>query len=333
MAMEFARPWLLALLPLGVVPVVWRRRRWVQPFSSFLVLPEDRLSGWLDRVERALGALFVAAAVFSLAGPKSAPRAAVRWTRGAALMFVLDQSASMLGPWAGADGPAKSKLAVALQAISDFVRRRPGDVVGLMGFGRSTILYTPPTAHHGRFEQTLALVQGDLGDTIIDAALLRALDVLQEPRGGPASRAVVLLSDGAGRLLAPEAIAGRFADDDVTLYWLVVEGGVGPEPAMETLMQLLGPRGLRFSVGEVNELPQALEAIGRLERHPIRVEGLDEGRTWQQPAGMVALGALVALGVFAFGERATPGRRGPGVPAAARGTAPGGGRRLRRAGS
>lgn len=301
--MEFARPWILILLPLCVLPLVWQRRRTALRFSSFRVLPPDRLSRSLELVERALGTVFLAAAVVSMSEPRTAPQSAVRWTKGARLAFVLDQSASMFSPWSGASDQALEKLTVAKEAIRGFVRQRPGDQAALIGFGKSTILYAPPTSDHRRFLQSLWLLQADLGDTVIDAALLRALELLGEHEGGIASQAVILLSDGAGRLLRPEEIAQLFRAAGITLYWLVIEGGRGAEETMEALMNALGSRGKTFVVGEVNELPQALEAVGKLEHRLIKVEGRTDGRSWTGVARMAALGALLALGVFAFGER------------------------------
>jgi mxaC protein len=308
---EFARPWLLALAPLALVPLLWRRRRSAERFSSFLVLPGDPLSRVLALAERGLGALAVAATVLSLAEPRTPPRRAERWVYGARIVFVLDQSASMFSPWVGegrAENPA-SKLDVAKDAIRAFVRTRPGDQVALLGFGRSSILYAPLTTDDARVVRALGLVNSDLRDTVIDAALLRALELLTAGDGAsPASDAVVLLSDGAGRMLAPEEIARRFRDAGVRLYWLVVEGGAGPDPAMAAFVQALAAHGRTFVLGAVNEMDAALREIGRLERRLVRVETWTEGRSWTLTARGTALAALLLLGVFAFGERTGPDR-------------------------
>lgn len=87
--------------------------------------------------------------------------------------------------------------------------------------------------------ETLRLLQSDLHDTVIDAALLRALDLLAEQERGIGSEAVILLSDGAGRVLQPEGIAQLFRAAGVNFYWLVIEGGLTGDVAMDTLMDVL----------------------------------------------------------------------------------------------
>lgn len=306
--MEFAHPWALALLPLAVVPILWRRRRTALRFSSFRALPRDPLSRALELAERALGVVFVAAAVLGVSGPRTTPHPTERWTRGARLVFVVDQSASMFSPWSGAPEPVRTKIAVAKDAIREFVDRRRSDEVALIGFGKSTILYAPPTADRGRFLETLGLLQSDLGDTVIDNALLRALEILDDGRDGVAREAVVLLSDGAGRMREPEAIAQQFRVAGVGVYWLRIEGGAGSEEGMDTFMANLGDRGRAFVVGAVNELPEALETIGRIESRLLRAEGWTEGRTWSTALRATAVAALLLLGAFAFGEGAARGR-------------------------
>lgn len=310
--MEFAHPWALALLPLALVPILWRRRRTALRFSSFRALPPDPLSRALELAERTLGVLFVTAAALAVSGPRTTPHPTEEWTRGARLVFVVDQSASMFSPWSGAPEPATTKIAVAKEAIREFVDRRRSDEVALIGFGKATILYAPPTADRGRFLETLGLLQTDLGDTVIDNALLRALRLLDGDEDGSAREAVVLLSDGAGRMREPEAIAQEFRAAGVGVYWLRIEGGGGADEKMHAFMDILGARGRTFVVGEVNELPQALETIGRIESRLLRAEGWTEGRTWTTAFRTASLAALLLLGVFAFGDRAARERDAAG---------------------
>lgn len=301
--MEFARPWFLILLPLVALPFVWRRRSAVR-FSSFLVLPTDPLSRALELAERWLAVVFIGAIIVSLSGPQTGERAVFRWMRGARLIFVLDQSASMFSPWSGAPVQEVRKITVAREAIGQFVNQRGTDQLGLIGFGKSAILYTPPTFDHRRFLRTVGLLNTDLGDTLIDIALLRALELLDSSGEESGGQAVILLSDGVGRVQLPEEIGRRFRNAEVPLYWLVIEGGESQDERMERLMEMAGPQARTFAVGQINELPRALEAVGRLEERVIRVEQQIEEKTWSRLFRAIALGSLLALGVFVLGERA-----------------------------
>ena len=301
--MELARPWLLVLLPLCLLPLWWRRGRVAVRYSSFVVLPRDPLSRALELVERGLGATFVAATVLAASGPERAPSPEVRWSRGARLVFVLDQSASMFSPWSGSDGEGVGKLAIAKEAIRQFMGRNPGDQLALIGFGRSSILYSPLTSDHRRFGRTLELMNSDLRDTVIDVALLRALELLDGDESGVTSQAVILVSDGVGRVLRPEAIAQRFRSLGVDLYWVVIEGGRTGDEGLDRLMGALGSRGETSVVGDVNELPRALESIERLERRLVKAKSWVGARSWTRLCLWVALGALLALAAFAFGDR------------------------------
>lgn len=69
-------------------------------------------------------------------------------------------------------------------------------------------------------------------------------------------------------------------------------------------MEMAGPQARTFAVGQINELPRALEAVGRLEERVIRVEQQIEEKTWSRLFRAIALGSLLALGVFVLGERA-----------------------------
>lgn len=298
--MELLRPWALLLLPLALVPLLWRHRRSALRYSSFVVLPGDRLSLALERVERGLGVAFVVAATLGIAEPRTPVGVATGWGEGAKLIFVLDQSASMFSPWSGSR-EGVTKITAAREAIRELATRRRGDRMALIGFGKSPVVYATLAADRDRFLRALGLLHADLGDTVIDTALLRALGLLEAAGEGAGSRVVILLSDGAGRLSGPVELANRFLAAGVSLHWLVVEGGRDASEGMGTLMSVLGSQGRHFRLGEVSELPAALEAVARLESKPMRVQRTEGGRRVSGAARWLAVGCLLGLGAFAIG--------------------------------
>lgn len=287
--MELTHPHWLILLPAVFIPIL-RRRPGQTRFSSFLVLPDDRSSRILDWVERILSAIFIGLVVLGLSGPRLTGFSMTQWASGTSLIFVVDQSASMFVPWRG-HRRNPLKIDVAHRAIAAFLEAFPHGQWALVGFGRAPVVYTLRTSDPQRFLQTLSLQRGDFGDTVIDTALARALAIAD------GFQAIVLLSDGAGRMESPEALARRFREVRKRLYWLVIEGSESPEPGMERLMAVLGPWGETVRMKTIRDLHRALKTIGLRETRPMgvtRVQNIDGTRLCY----IVALGILLALGIF-----------------------------------
>jgi hypothetical protein len=287
--MELTRPYWLVLLPLALVPLLRRRSGRIR-FSSLQVVPDDPASRFLDRLERGLQALWIGLVVLGLSGPRFEGLSSVRWRRGTRLVFVVDQSASMFAPWRGRSRNPP-KLDVAHRAIASFLEAFPGGRWALIGFGRAPVVYTSGTSDPGRFLQILRLQRADFGDTVIDAAMARALVL-----GGDFS-AVVLLSDGAGRMESPEALAHRFREAQKRVYWLVIEGAEAPESGMERFMAALGPWGETLRATTVSELHRALQVIGLREMRPMPVPG-SRGMDGTRLCYAGAVGILLVLGLF-----------------------------------
>ncbi len=163
MPVEFARPWMLALL--AVLPVFW----WVHR-HSLAALPR-----WQMRASLWLRLLLATLVVFALAG--------VRWvhtTTAQAVFFVVDGSASV---------PPQQRDS-ALQFIRDAVRgMREDDMAGLIVFGSDPQIATPLTARPdvARIPPSSSPEMTDIG-----RAISLALAAFPENAG----KQIVLFSDG-----------------------------------------------------------------------------------------------------------------------------------------
>jgi len=241
-------------------------------------------------LERGLSVLWIGLVVLGLSGPQFERFSLIRWTPGTRLVFVVDQSASMFAPWRGRSRNPQ-KIDVAHQAIASFLEAFPRGRWALVGFGRAPVVYTSGTSDPKGFLQILRLQRADFGDTVIDVAMARALAIARD------FQAVVLLSDGAGRVESPEALARRFREAQKRVYWIVIEGSEAPESDMERFMAALGPWGETLRVTTVSDLRQALQAIGRREMRPMQVmeaRGVDGTRLCYTGA----VGILLVLAVF-----------------------------------
>ena len=96
-------------------------------------------------------------------------------------------------------GEGKTRLEAALAAAAGFVRARPDDRIGLVGFARYPDLVCPPTLdHEAALERLLAVrpvaADGDEDATGIGHAV--AFAVLALDRAATRGKVVVLLTDG-----------------------------------------------------------------------------------------------------------------------------------------
>jgi Ca-activated chloride channel family protein len=205
--MRFADPGFLALLlvPLGMAWRAWvaRRRPPAErigfPALSFLAgAPGARQTRW-RWVPGALHAGALALMVVALARPQRPHDVQEVRSRSRNIMVALDISSSMKAT----DFKPGNRLEVARGVLSEFARRREGDLMGLVIFAGRSFLQAPLTPDTDLLGEMLDRVDiGLLPDgTAIGTALALALGQLQELP--PAASAIVLITDGANNTGQP----------------------------------------------------------------------------------------------------------------------------------
>ncbi len=234
--------WLLALLPLALLPLwSWRRRtRAAIRFSSLSAVehaPRGRMSR-LRRVLPLLRALAVACLVLALARPVIPNESARTLVEGVAIELVVDRSDSMRALDFQRDGQPANRLDALKDVATRFIRGgdgfagRPNDLVGVVAFAGKADSMVPLTLDHDVTIDALAQIdfpdqQAEMGTAIGDAVAL-GVDKLKDAsdranKDGKArikSRVLVLLTDGesnAGELTPQEATA-LAKSTDVRLY-------------------------------------------------------------------------------------------------------------------
>lgn len=298
---QFVHPEALWLALLAVLPLI-RRPNPSFRYSHLRLLPFDRLSWALVRLERVLASVIVLVLVLALSQPYLPARAYSRWVHAAVTVIVVDQSGSMTTSLHGYGG-AKSRLDRALDAVEELVRRYPEDALGLVGFGDGALIYALPDTDHRMLRQALRGRHADMGGTIIDAALFRALQAMGD-MGMPGGRAVVLVSDGEGRVAWVQELAQRFRQTGTYLYWVQV-AGTGSLTATEqlrTLLVELGPWGQTFSADDA-ELEALFDRLARLHRAPVELAYHRKPLALFRLLLMVGLGVLLVMGLFVFDRR------------------------------
>jgi Ca-activated chloride channel family protein len=289
---RFEHPWLLlALLALPAM-VTWRwRRPQVRPaavlWGPLEGLPPPGPLTWLLLAVRLLPWIALTLALVAIARPQRGIQQSEVDSRGVDIVLAIDISRSMQA----GDMGGGTRLDVARSTARDFVRGRPHDRIGVVGFAGTAFTQCPLTLDH----ETLAeLVSGlDFGlaedGTAIGMGLATAVQRLRESR--TPSKVVVLLTDGENNRGAIDpataaelaralgvkvytVLVGRPTVEPVTVddpvlgrTTSMMPVDVDPRPLIEIATRT---RGRFFRAGDAATLGGIYGEIDRLERAPVR---------------------------------------------------------------
>ena len=292
--MAFSHPWLLWLLPLAVLPLLLQRAH-AKHYSWVDMLPADPLSDLIGLLLKVLAVLTLVFIITGLAAPHTNEQKIERIGVGAQIALVLDRSASMDDPFSGgtdADGNniiGETKSVAAARLITAFVKSRQQDMFGMITFSNSA-MYVLPLSENKK--AVIAAVQATGGNALfqtnIGSGLTSGAGLFEKiPDSG--SRALILLSDGAGRLDAntQQKIKDWFDHLHISLYWIVLRqpGGLSifdasykpPEnaalPAEIELNEYFKTLKSPFKAYEAEDpksLQLAMNDINERERKPIK---------------------------------------------------------------
>ena len=242
--MEFARPWLLALIPL-VALVLWLRLRGGGDIAAIRhpnlrLMPTDgvtlrvrlaRLLPWLSGLGLVL--LLVAAA-----GPRVAHRSEEIEGQGIDIILSLDISGSMRS----LDFQPQDRLGAAKEVIREFIDGRPHDRMGLVVFAARSFTQCPLTLDHQVLQGFLEEIEVGLIDDGTAIGLGLATAVARLKHSDSPSKTVILLTDGVNNVptLEPETAAELAKSLDVRVYSVAIgRQGLVPFPVDDPI---LGPR-------------------------------------------------------------------------------------------
>ena len=227
--MAFSHPWLLWLLPLAVLPLLLQRAH-AKHYSWVDMLPEDPLSDLIGLLLKVLAVLTLVFIITGLAAPHTNEQKIERIGVGAQIALVLDRSASMDDPFSGGTDAAgnnivgETKSVAAARLITSFVKSRQQDMFGMITFSNSA-MYVLPLSENKK--AVIAAVQATGGNALfqtnIGSGLTSGAGLFEKiPDSG--SRALILLSDGAGRLDAntQQKLKDWFDRLHISLYWIVL---------------------------------------------------------------------------------------------------------------
>lgn len=288
----FNTPWVLLLLPLAILPLVLNRAH-NQRYSWVAILPKDRLSDLIGIVLKALSVLALASIIIGIAGPHSQQQQIERIGVGAQIALVLDRSASMDDPFSGGDVSngkvGETKSVAASRLITQFINSRQNDMFGMITFSNSAMYVLPLSENK---VAVLAAVQATAGNALfqtnIGSGLTSGAGLFDKvPDSG--SRALILLSDGGGRIDADTQQKIREWLDrlHIGLYWIVLRqpGGLSifdttyvppedsalpPQIELNDFFKTLNSPFHAYEADDPKSLAAAIADINQKEKKPIR---------------------------------------------------------------
>ncbi len=313
--MSFANPLVLWLLPLALLPLLLERSH-NRSYSWVAMLPSDPLSNIIAIFLKLLAVIALTFILLGLASPQTPEQHVEKTGVGAQIALVLDRSASMDDPFSGAGiggRVGETKSAAASRLITDFIRQRENDLVGLITFSNSAMHVLPLTENR---EAVVAAVQATadnaLFQTNIGSGLTSGTSLFEKiPNSG--SRAIILISDGAGRISADvqQKVRDWLDRMDIGLYWIVLKqpGGLSifdetfvpkedeplpPVIALHEYFQTLKTPFNAYEADDPGSLAKAIADINQKEKKPIIYLEKIPGKNYTQHCFMLAA-LMIAL--------------------------------------
>ena len=230
--MNFVYPLVLILLPLSLIPFFINQSS-KNIYSWSEMLDVDLLSRIISLFYRIVSTVIILLVILTLSEPYADQKSILKKGEGAQIGLVLDRSASMDDPFVGDDNNksvGETKSAAASRLIVDFFDSRTDDMVGVITFSNSAMFILPLTNSKEAIRAAVNATAGNaLFQTNIGAGLTSSAELFTSIENS-GSRAVILLSDGAGRIDAKtrQRIKAWFDKYQIGLYWIVLSkpGGI-----------------------------------------------------------------------------------------------------------
>jgi mxaC protein len=313
--MTFSFPWVLWFLPLAFIPLIFKETS-LQYYSWNEMIPKDRLSSIIAIILKFIATLILITIIIGLSGPHSQQREIEKTGIGAQIGLVLDRSASMDDPFAGNDQSkvGEMKSAAAARLITDFVNSRKNDMMGMVSFSNSAMYVLPLTDNKNAIIAAVRATAGNaLFQTNIGSGLTTGAELFYKvPDSG--SRAVILLSDGAGRIDAAtqEKIKDWFGRLKISLYWIVLRqpGGISifntsfkardddalpPQIELNEFFKSLNSPFQAYEAEDPKTLQKAIEDINQKEKKPIKYFEKIPGQDYSTHCFVTAALLMIAL--------------------------------------
>lgn len=290
----FASPFWLLGLGFALFFVFYSERKMKKKEGAVFFPLGDLLSSiggknlWFGRVSNILSTLFVVSISLALSRPTLKISKTITSTEGIAIMLTMDVSGSMLAE----DFQPSNRMDVARQVLSDFVKKRENDRIGLVTFAVMPFLRCPLTTDHKTLLKLLgdmkAVRRQELDGTAIGDALIssgqRLITAVEK------SKVVVLVTDGENNKgqFDPILAAKMLKERNIKVYSVGIgTKGLVPYPIVdqsgqksyqfvkigfneESLQKIAEEtNGKYFSASDKDALENVFKEIDKLEKSKI----------------------------------------------------------------
>jgi Ca-activated chloride channel family protein len=197
----------------GILVVFWICARWCPARTQAIYFPHVHALLSTGRTRShlmdALKWFGIVSLLFALASPVITQEYKDIKKHGRDIMLVIDSSGSMRQRGFDANNPFKSKFDAVKEVISDFVKQRKNDRLGLINFADAAFVASPLTFEHDFMKNIIAMQRLGLAGqkTAINDALVQTYNVLA--KSDAKTKIAILLTDGedtASRITHDEAL-------------------------------------------------------------------------------------------------------------------------------
>lgn len=317
--MTLLNPWALLLLPIITIPF-WLKSSQGQMYSWLDIVPHDKFSETANLILKVMTSILLASIVIALASPRGPDQKINKTGKGAQTVMVIDRSVSMDHPFAGdvsSGRAAEIKSAAARRLITKFIDSRPDDMMGVVGFTNSALYGVKITNNRDAIHAAIdAATSSAINQTNIGSGLTQAVSLFDNIENS-GSRAIILLSDGAGKISprVKQKIMESMETRKLSLYWIVLrepdsvsifspsnsQFTEGSEPAPIELDKFFKSLKIKYKAYEADNpgaLQSAIQDINAREKNKIQysisIPGHDYSVNFIVMALFLSLSILVA---------------------------------------
>ena len=287
--MNFVNLYWLLLLPLISLPFLFSISDKFL-ISNINLFHEDEFSKKINLITKLIMSLIIFFIVLILANPYSNSTSITQIGKGAQLVFVIDRSVSMAKPFIGDDANKSEIKSLATRRIlKDFIKSRPLDMIGVVGFSNSALYGSKITKNREYTYSAIdAATKSAINQTNIGSGMTAGLFMFSEIET-TGSQALVLLSDGAGKISkrVKNRIAQILSEKKINLYWIIIKepndvslfsGNTyleGREPTIIKLDKFFKSLNTEYKAYEAENpdaLSSAIKDIDSKEKRPIEIK-------------------------------------------------------------